>query len=207
MNQVGFVSESVVTELTVEVVSYVLHGVNEKGIQPYEDDIGLNSKSVEKLGLFVGLRLAERLLYREVAFGGSTPTDVARFIGQHVWRTAFGKKIDRMKHMDKVYFCLIDNNFRWLQGFTSLKAERVVSNTDNFFHEFTGKPGGNSETAVCLAAKTDGLPHHNDVLRYTVGILRGITQIIYPGGTIRIHASRNENAETQFVLDFRQLVA
>lgn len=209
MSQHGLVSESVVSELSLELVSYTLRGNSQKKeinfCRNKEVDTEFGSKGIEGLGLLVGLRSAERLLYREATFGGSTPNDVARFVGQHLWKTVFGKKVDRMKHMDKIYFCLIDNNFRWLQGFSDAKSDQIVSAVDGYPYDSSEKYcGGDGPTDQ---GKESGsvLPPDSDVLRYAVSILRGFVQVMYPSGPIKIQASRNEKGETQFVLDFRSV--
>ncbi|ORC88760.1 uncharacterized protein TM35_000151910 [Trypanosoma theileri] len=202
------VSESVVSGLSFELVSYAIrrqsNEMEENSSLAARNEIELNAlKDLEGIGLLIGLRLSERLLYREATFGVSTPLDVARFVGQQLWKSAFGKKIDRMKHMDNVYFSLIDNNFRWLQGFSRLKTGYVVSTLVVCPPGYSEGSVASDEASPSRRERIENSPSHKDILVYTVGILRGVTQVLYPHGSIRIHATLNPENETQFILDFR----
>ncbi|KEG10048.1 hypothetical protein DQ04_04251030 [Trypanosoma grayi] len=208
MSHQNLVSESVASTLSVELVSYVIGRHARQGednsSDATENEMELSTrKSIEGLGLLVGLRLSERLLYREATIGGLTPLDVTRFIAQQFWKAAFGKKADRMKHMDNIYFCLIESNFRWLEGFSKLRTERAISTVSTYASGVSEGLENSDESTISPKDRIDNSIGHKDVLVYAVGILRGAIQVMYPNGPVKIHANLNNENETTFVLDFR----
>ncbi|KAH8605939.1 putative Transport protein particle (TRAPP) component [Trypanosoma vivax] len=206
MNQHLLVSEGVVSTLNMEIISYIL-GRHAQSKEPLlgciaERDTELHVlKEIESISLLVGLRLTERLLYREATFSESTPMDIARFVGQSLWKAVFGKRVDRVRHMDKVYFCLIDNNFRWLQGHVRVEDERFVPASCSFPSHIPGSTA--SDTTALQKLRTCSSPLERAVLRYATGILRGAIHLLCRNEHVKIHANRNEKNEVEFVLDFR----
>ncbi|EKG07436.1 hypothetical protein TCSYLVIO_001435 [Trypanosoma cruzi] len=212
MSHNGLVSESVVAALNMELISYVVVRHTFRGEDSLIDNSGneieLNiHKGLEGLGLLVGLRLSERLLYRQPSFGEWTPPGVSQFVARQFWKTAFGKRIDRLMHMNDIYFCLIDKNFRWLQGFPKMRGERIVSTTVLSPYGYSEEAVAEDEGASPRTERLGNVPIHKDVLIYTVGILKGLIRVMYPTGSIEIHANLNNENETQFVLDFRSPTA
>ncbi|RNF07566.1 uncharacterized protein Tco025E_07327 [Trypanosoma conorhini] len=208
MGHNGLVSESVAAALNIELISYVvsrqtLHGEDGPSASP-ENEVELNThKDLEGLGLLLGLRLSERLLYRQPSFGEWTPSGVTHFVARTFWKTAFGKKVDRMMHMNDIYFCLIDRSFRWLEGFPKIKGDRTVSTKAVSLSAYAEESVTKDEAASTRDERLGDMPIHKDVLIYTVGILKGLIRVMYPSGPLAIHANINNENETHFVLDFR----
>lgn len=148
---------------------------------------------LERQGIIVGLRLTERLLYREPYFNG-TPTEIARYVGYTMWKIIFGKKVDSIKAIDNMYH-LTDQDFRWLQGFPKLKeADRVQTLVTS--DEIEGSKDGDSED-------TAGPVSHRDVLFYTVGLIKGATHPLIGQSSLTVSGTYTKEGETFFVLDFR----
>jgi hypothetical protein len=68
--------------------------------------------TLEVMGIHAGARITERLLHREPLVR-YTPLEVTRFVGNQLWRAIFGKKVDKMKHLDNIYFSLVETQFSW----------------------------------------------------------------------------------------------
>lgn len=178
------VSESASTCLNLELISYLCklsNSGNENAVE--QDDISTSASIrghfLESQGVVVGLRVTERLLTREPLFGGA-PADVARFIGNNLWRAMFGKRMDSIKMSDDV-FHFREKYQRWLEGFP--KADELLSN--------------NGENVV----KPDSIGR-KDVLKYITGILKGATHILYNGQPVSIRANCTADGDTHFILSF-----
>jgi hypothetical protein len=68
--------------------------------------------TLETMGTHAGCRITERLLHREPLVR-YTPLEVTRFVGNQLWRAIFGKKVDKMKHLDNIYFSLVEAQLPW----------------------------------------------------------------------------------------------
>ncbi|CUG88576.1 transport protein particle (TRAPP) component, putative [Bodo saltans] len=68
--------------------------------------------TLETMGTHAGCRITERLLHREPLVR-YTPLEVTRFVGNQLWRAIFGKKVDKMKHLDNIYFSLVETQLPW----------------------------------------------------------------------------------------------
>jgi hypothetical protein len=68
--------------------------------------------TLETMGSHAGCRITERLLHREPLVR-YTPLEVTRFVGNQLWRAIFGKKVDKMKHLDNIYFSLVEAQLPW----------------------------------------------------------------------------------------------
>ncbi|GET88974.1 hypothetical protein, conserved [Leishmania tarentolae] len=147
---------------------------------------------LERQGVIIGLRLMERLLYREPVFG-RTSTDIARYVGYTMWKAIFGKKVDSIKAIDSTYH-LSDNNFRWLQGFPQLKTSDCVQTLES--SEDDGSTDRYTEEPV-------GSVSHRDVLLYTVGIIKGATHRLLGESSFSVTGTHTKEGETFFSLDFR----
>lgn len=178
------VSESASTCLNLELISYLCklsNSGNESALE--QEDISasasIRGQLLESQGVLVGLRITERLLAREPLFGGE-PADVARFIGNNLWRAMFSKRMDSIKMSDDV-FHFREKNQRWLEGFP--KADDVLAN--------------NGENVV----KSDSIGR-KDVLKYITGILKGSTHILYNGRPVSIRTNCTADGDTHFILSF-----
>ncbi|KAG5500779.1 hypothetical protein JIQ42_04804 [Leishmania sp. Namibia] len=188
------VSEAASSALTLEVVTHICSrrlkectSSDEQATAEYEKDYFL-----ERQGIIIGLRLMERLLYREPVFGG-TPTDIVRYVGYMMWKAIFGKKVDSIKVIDSIYY-LSDNDFRWLQGFPHLKeSDRIQTLASS---EGEGSKEGCAEELA-------GNVSHRDVLLYTVGIIKGATHPLLGESNLTVTGTHTKDGETFFTLDFR----
>ncbi|ESL06934.1 hypothetical protein TRSC58_05384, partial [Trypanosoma rangeli SC58] len=108
-----------------------------------------------------------------------------------------------MMHMNDIYFCLIDKDFRWLEGFPKVKGDHIISTTVLLPSAYSEESVTKDEGGSTQDERVGGTPIHKDVLIYTVGILKGLIRVMYPSGHLAIHANLNNENETQFVLDFR----
>ncbi|KAK7195608.1 Transport protein particle (TRAPP) component [Novymonas esmeraldas] len=191
----GQVSEAASSALTLEAITHIcsqrqrdVSSSEEQSAAEYEKD-----HLLERQGIVIGLRLTERLLYREPVFGG-TATDIVRYVGYTMWKVAFGKKIDSIKAIDNVYH-LSDNDFRWLQGFPRLKtADRVQTLATS------GESEGSTEST---AEEPVGVVSHRDVLLYAVGLIKGATHRLLSEGCLIVAGTHTKEGETFFTLDFR----
>lgn len=153
-----------------------------------EDATARETKGAEALeaqGIAIGLRLAERLVYREASIL-QDPLSIARYLGSTLWKALFGKSIDTLKSVDNIFY-LVDKNFRWLEGFPKLQdTERIQS------------------TAILSmnASESSDAVDHKNVLIYMVGILKGVTHIITES-PVFIHANFSQDEGASFVLDFQ----
>lgn len=189
------VSEVASSALTLEAILQICL-LNTKDTDSTEERLAAEcekSQTLERQGIVVGLRLTERLLYREPFFSG-TPVEIARFVGYTMWKVIFGKKVDSIKAIDNVYH-LTDQDFRWLQGFPRLKeADRVQTLA-------TSDEGEVSKDDV--AEEAPGPVCHKDVLFYAVGLIRGATHPLVGQGNLTVSGTFTKEGETFFVLDFR----
>ena len=186
------------------------------------------SVSLEKMGIGSGMRMTERLLIREGLMTYS-PMETMRFIGYSLWRSIFEKKIDKMKHMDNVYFSLLDNNFAWLRnskrpsahsssvgGAASLPSANA-KDAANQGHTLIVAPGftadGQLLTAEGMAKLSEQakeqssseFPNAQEILAFTVGILRGVVAVLLGPHTPVVVTSQvlGPSNEVQFIVDFR----
>lgn len=189
------VSEAASSALTLEAISQICMG-RIKETDSAEEKLAAECEKnqlLERQGIIVGLRLTERLLYREPFFSG-TPTEVARFVGYTMWKVVFGKKVDSIKCVDNVYH-LTDQDFRWLQGFPKLKeVDRVQTLVTSDDGEGTKESEAEDVTGPVL---------HKDVLFYTVGLIKGATHPLVGQSSLTISGTYTKEGETFFVLDFR----
>ncbi|KAG5477785.1 hypothetical protein LSCM1_05084 [Leishmania martiniquensis] len=188
------VSEAASSALTLEAVTHICSrrlkestSADEQAAADFEKD-----HLLEQQGIIIGLRLMERLLYREPVFTG-TSTDIVRYVGYTMWKSIFGKKVDSIKTIDNMY-CLSDNDFRWLQGFPQLKeSDRVQTLACS---EGEGSKDGYIEELA-------GNVSHRDVLLYTVGIIKGATHPLLGESNLTVTGTHTREGETFFTLDFR----
>lgn len=150
-------------------------------------------QSLKAQGVIVGLRLAERLLYREPAFGGS-PLEIARFIGFTLWRAVFGRKVDSIKAIDSSYF-LSDSGFCWLQGYPRVGASDEVNSLS--IDQLCEKDWNLEDKGAA-----DEYAGHREVLTYTVGIIEGAIEVLLSGGNVSVRGSFSSEGETRFILEF-----
>lgn len=190
------VNESVTSAVTRELVLHASsRGQDALGSDGMTDSAWLSSRiasiqSLKAQGVMVGIRLAERLLYRDAAFGGS-PLEIARFIGFTLWRAVFGKKVDSIKAIENSYF-LSDTGFRWLQGFSRVGDSGEISSLS-----IDGVDGNLGEKGIA-----DEYAGHKDVLTYMVGIIEGATEILLSGGTVSVKGTFSSEGVAQFTLEF-----
>nr|CAJ2473707.1 unnamed protein product [Leishmania braziliensis]CAJ2474221.1 unnamed protein product [Leishmania braziliensis] len=189
-----YVSEAASSVLTLEAITHLCSrsvkestSSDERIVAGYEKDYLL-----ERQGVIIGLRLIERLLYREPVFGG-TSTDIVRYVGFTMWKAIFGKRVDSIKAIDSVYY-LSDSDFRWLQGFPRLKESDRVQTLAN--SEGEGSKDGYTEEPV-------GPVSHRDVLLYTVGIIKGATHSLLGESSLTVTGTHTKEGETIFTLDFK----
>lgn len=193
------VSESASSAITRELVAYSSsRGQADKNAEYETESAWLSARlasiqSLKAQGIMVGLRLAERLLFREPAFGGS-PVESVRFVGFVLWRAVFGKKIDSLKAIENSYY-LSDTDFRWLQGFSKVIGTGEISSLSL---ETEG------EKSSTLKDAEDPYAGHKDILMYTVGIIEGAIEVLQCGCTVSVHATLSADDETQFVITFAE---
>ncbi|KAG5503474.1 hypothetical protein JKF63_05613 [Porcisia hertigi] len=188
------VSEAASSALTLEVISLICSrrlkespSCDERIEADYKKD-----RLLERQGIIIGLRLMERLLYREPVFGG-TSADIVRYVGYTMWKAIFGKNVDSIRVVDTMYH-LSDNDFRWLQGFPRLKdSDRVQTLTSS---EGESSKEGHAEEPV-------GIVSHRDVLLYTTGIIKGATHSLLGKSRLAVTGTHTKEGETFFTLDFR----
>lgn len=194
-NKTSQVSEAASSALTLEAIQQIC-SLSAKEADSTEDKLIAECEKhqlLERQGIIVGLRLTERLLYREPYFSG-TPTEIARYVGYTMWKVVFGKKVDSIKAIDNMYH-LTDQNFRWLQGFPRLKdVDRVQTLVTS--DEGEGSKDNDVEEAV-------GPVSPRDVLFYTVGLIKGATHPLVGQNNLTISGTYTKEGETFFVLDFR----
>ncbi|KPA79199.1 hypothetical protein ABB37_05689 [Leptomonas pyrrhocoris] len=194
-NKTGQVSEAASSALTLEAILQIC-SFSTKDADNAEVKLAAESEKnqlLERQGIIVGLRLTERLLYREPFFNG-TPTEIARYVGYTVWQVVFGKKVDSIKAIDSMYH-LTDQDFRWLQGFPKLKEMDRVQTL------VTSDEGGGSKDTD--AEEAAGPVTHRDVLFYMVGLIKGATHPLVGQNNLTISGTYTKEGETFFVLDFR----
>lgn len=194
------VSESAASALNVELALQSCQLWNAEKLVTSEDDggdrdPGVRLDSLQSQGIMVGLRVTERLLYREPVFNG-TPLEVARFVSINLWKAMFGKKVDSLKSIDKV-FHIYDRHFRWLQGFPKLKGVEYVDSITSTLHTKSTDDG----SAQASSQEFDGLPHKS-ILVYTVGIIRGAANTLSHGAPVSVVGRFSKDGETHFVLEF-----
>lgn len=193
--RVSQVSEAASSALTVEAITYICSrkpcradGADDREAVEFEKD-----RLLERQGVVIGLRLTERLLYREPVFGG-TPIDIVRYVGYTMWKVIFGKKVDSIKAIDSMYH-LSDNDFRWLQGFPRLKEADRVQTLATSGDGDGPKPDQVEERAGPVA--------HRDVLLYTVGVIKGATHPLLGQSCVTVTGTHTKEGETFFTLDFQ----
>lgn len=188
------VSEAASSALTLEAITHICSRRLRDSANS-DDRIAAECEKdhlLERQGIIIGLRLMERLLYREPVFGG-TSTDIVRYVGYTMWKAIFGKKVDSIKAIDSIYH-LSDNDFRWLQGFPQLKgSDRVQTLASS---EGEGSKDDYMEEPV-------GPVSHRDVLLYTVGIIKGATHPLLRESSLAVTGTHTKEGETFFTLDFR----
>ncbi|CCW62597.1 unnamed protein product [Phytomonas sp. EM1] len=194
------VNESVSSFLTTEIVGYFSERA--KNVKP---DASITKRlptlmnfstltSLENQGVLVGLKLTERLLYREPLFGGM-PLDIARFVGLSLWKAVFGKKVGSVKMVDKIFY-LSDSNFKWLLGYSKL------SEVDRIYTTAIVDSEGSNELGFSLQRGDDNM-RHRCVLMYTVGLIKGCVHTLSEGAEVRVSGTYSKEGESQFVLDFK----
>jgi trafficking protein particle complex subunit 6 len=189
------VSEAASSALTIEAILQICAFCS-KGTDSAEEKAAAEcekNRVLERQGIIVGLRLTERLLYREPFFNG-TPTEIARYVGYTMWKVIFGKKVDSIKTIDNM-FHLTDQDFRWLQGFPKLKESDRVQTL------VTSDEGEGSKEKD--AEENAGPISHRDVLFYAVGLIKGAVHPLVGRSNLTVSGTYTKEGETFFVLDFR----
>lgn len=189
--------------------------------------------TLESMGIHAGQRMTERLLHREPLVR-YTPLEITRFVGGQLWRAMFGKKVDRMKHLDSIYFSLVESNFVLHRCCTPSTASSGASPTGSK-QTSGGASAGGSAAAVGLAPSAvvapgysaDGtlldadaavreakavveksvreVPTPRDMLLFTQGVLRGVVETLMgPGNGAVVLSQTSGLTDAQFILDFRQ---
>lgn len=183
---------------------------------------------LETMGVHAGLRITERLLFREPLVR-YTPLEVTRFVGNQLWRAIFGKKVDKMKHLDNIYFSLVESQFAWHR--CSMAAAAATSSSSSAGTAAVGnQQGGGHQNAFLSVApgfSADGtvmdleaarreasaqlenaqrqLPTPKDVLLYLQGVIVGaVDTLLGPGSQAIVGSQIVSGADVQFILDFRQ---
>ncbi|KPI83526.1 hypothetical protein ABL78_7442 [Leptomonas seymouri] len=189
------VSEAASSALTLEAILHIC-SLSSRDADSTEEKFATEfekNQLLERQGIIVGLRLTERLLYREPFFNGA-PTEIARYVGYTMWKVIFGRKVDSIKSIDNVYH-LTDLDFRWLHGFPKLEgAERVQTLATS--DEGEGSKDTDTEEAA-------GPVTHRDILFYTVGIIKGATYPLVGKNNLLVSGVYTKEGETFFTLDFR----
>ncbi len=167
--------------------------------------------TLENMGINTGARLAERLLFREQQPFRYTPVDIIRLISGPVWKSMFGKRIDKTRHLEGVFFNLIDNKFNWLKCSTrptQPQGPQSVTVAPGFTPEGHIQPATtarNNKLPVAEAGGSDSiLPTGRDMLIFTVGVIRGVILTLIGYNTMPvITSSVGSSGEVIFQLDFR----
>ena len=178
-----------------------------------------SESTLENMGINTGARLAERLLFREQQPFRYSPVDIVRFVSGPVWKAMFGKRIDKTRHLEGVFFNLIDNKFNWLK-LSARPTQPLGPLSVVVAPGFT--PEGQIQSATASSSVTPplatpvtkggprqcveeaALPAARDMLIFTVGVIRGvvITLIGYQTMPV-ITSSVGSSGEVVFQLDFR----
>lgn len=193
------VSESATSALIAEGIRYY-SDQRKDGTPGQRDEPGgavyaLSSQSLERQGVLVGLRLTERLLYREPSFGG-TALDIARFVGFTLWRAVFGKKVDSLKSIGSTYY-LSDDSFKWLQGYEQLRGpDRIYNNSAATDTELVDESSASGDEVKYIG--------HRNVLSYTVGLIKGSVHLLLERKDANVYASFSKSNETQVVIEFNK---
>jgi hypothetical protein len=166
--------------------------------------------TLENMGINTGARLAERLLFRDQQPFRYTPVDIIRFISGPVWKSMFGKRIDKTRHLEGVFFNLIDNKFNWLKCSTrptQPQGPQSVTVAPGFTAEGQIQSASTAAPFSSGAATTgpEGvLPTARDMLIFTVGVIRGVVVTLIGYQTMPvITSSVGSSGEVIFQLDFR----
>ncbi|CAD2219855.1 hypothetical protein AGDE_07604 [Angomonas deanei] len=182
------VSESAASFLNLELIILLCDVAKVYKIPVVIDDslgevVSARTQLLDSKGFLIGSQITERLLVRESTWS-STPSDVARFVGNNFWTAVFGKKVDSVKVTSNV-FHLREKNFRWLQGFSkkSEGSEQISVNDAPF-------------------AGDDHSVTRNDVVDFVVGMLKGATFLLYDESTVSVKGSCTADGETHFILTF-----
>jgi hypothetical protein len=166
--------------------------------------------TLENMGINTGARLAERLLCREQQPFKYSPVDIIRFVSGPVWKSMFGKRIDKTRHLEGVFFNLIDSKFNWLKCScrpSQPQGPQSVVVAPGFSQEGQIQPASlvtkRDSDGKSLAADAI-IPTAREMLIFTVGVIRGVVIALIGYHTMPVITSSVGSAgEVIFQLDFR----